>query len=500
MPRKIGRYRVTRYLGSGAFATVWLAEDDALESSVAIKVLADNWAHHADIRARFGQEARIMRRAESDRLVRVLDIGELPDGRPYLVMTYAAGGTLAERLAAGPMLIQHALRTAADIARSVAVLHEIGVLHRDLKPSNVLFDRSADGERVLVADLGLAKAIAHASGFTVAAGTPGYMAPEQARPGGGLDVRTDVYAIGALTYHMLTGSAPGTAEYDHVGSVPTRPAIRPSKLRPGIPTHVDEVVLRALHRDPHRRWPSAAAFAEALDKTVDTVRSRDQVKAHRWFRRARRVLAVAVTIVAAVLAMSGSSGPAGSTAPSWVRVSDVSGNLSIAVPADWAKQLKDAGWNPARVRLPPGQAPGLLVGPDLTAWPDPASGVPGVFAGASRSLGAGQAAPVLPAHDGCTPHPVRPVAVGGLTGWVRRWAGCDGTSISFSEVLLTPAHDGYGVYVQIKQVDRIDRTDRILDGLRVKSSLAPQATGSRTATPRSARDWTSLAAAPPQDR
>jgi serine/threonine protein kinase len=233
-PVNIGRYRVVRRLGSGAFATVWLAEDDVLESSVAVKVLADNWAHHPDIRARFDQEARIMRRADSARLVRVLDIGELPDGRPYLVMPYAAGGTLADRLATGPLPVPDALRIAASIARAVAILHGVGVLHRDLKPSNILFESATDPDRVLVADLGLAKAIAHASGFTVVAGTPGYMSPEQSVPGGGIDVRADVYGIGALAYHMLTGRVP-TAQ-------------RPSKLRPDVPESVDDIVLRAIHR------------------------------------------------------------------------------------------------------------------------------------------------------------------------------------------------------------------------------------------------------------
>src|SRR5690242_15980230 len=173
MPDRIGRYRVERRLGAGAFATVWLAEDETLESWVAIKVLADNWTHHGDVRARFEQEAQVLRRADSERLVRVFDVGELPDGRPYQVMTYAAGGTLAERLARGPMPVQTALRTAAAIARATSDLHTSGVLHRDLKPSNVLFDTVRGTERILVADLGMAKAIAYASGFTVVAGTPG---------------------------------------------------------------------------------------------------------------------------------------------------------------------------------------------------------------------------------------------------------------------------------------------------------------------------------------
>nr|BFE73587.1 hypothetical protein GCM10020092_068880 [Actinoplanes digitatis] len=124
MPAKIGRFRVVRRLGSGAFATVWLAEDDSLDSSVAIKVLADNWAHDPDVRARFEQEAQVLRRADSERLVRIHDVDELPDGRPYQIMTYAAGGTLAERLEAGPMPVRVALRTTADIARAVADLHD----------------------------------------------------------------------------------------------------------------------------------------------------------------------------------------------------------------------------------------------------------------------------------------------------------------------------------------------------------------------------------------
>ena len=183
-PAAFGRYRVVRRIGSGAFATVWLAEDEVLEAPVAVKVLADNWAHRLDVRTRFEEEARILRRADSDRVVRVHDIGELPDGRPYFVMTYADRGTLAERLDDGPLPVGEALRYGADIARGLAVLHQVGVIHRDVNPGNVLLRSRPDGtERVLIADLGLAKAAAHGSGFTLTVGTPGYMAPEQARPG-----------------------------------------------------------------------------------------------------------------------------------------------------------------------------------------------------------------------------------------------------------------------------------------------------------------------------
>jgi eukaryotic-like serine/threonine-protein kinase len=109
-PDRFGRYRVVRRIGSGGFATVWLARDEELDAPVAVKVLADNWAHRLDVRSRFEEEARILRRADSDRVVRVHDIGELPDGRPYFVMTYADRGTQADRLADGPLPVGAARR------------------------------------------------------------------------------------------------------------------------------------------------------------------------------------------------------------------------------------------------------------------------------------------------------------------------------------------------------------------------------------------------------
>jgi eukaryotic-like serine/threonine-protein kinase len=422
----IGRYRVERRLGSGAFATVWLAEDDVLESWVAIKVLADNWAHHPDVRARFEQEAQVLRRADSERLVRIHDFGELPDGRPYQVMTYAAGGTLAERLSDGPLPIRTALRVAADIARATTDLHSSGVLHRDLKPSNVLFGSVRGAESVLVADLGLAKEIAHASGFTVVAGTPGYMAPEQHLPGGGIDVRADVHAIGAMAYQMLTG-------------VPAAPGIKaPSRVRPGIPREVDRVVLRALEPERNRRWPSAAAFATALDEAAAALSYRPRFLVRR--------LAGSLLALAAV-GVAGASGVAQATPAGWARVADDTGRLSVAVPATWAIELRDDGWE---------NRPGLLVGADLSTWANPDSVSPGAFIGSGTPV-------TLPGHQECARQPARTVVVGGLTGRVERWTACAGTPVSYSEVLLP------GTYVQIKQVGKADRTDELLGSLRTHS-------------------------------
>ncbi|MEV5571090.1 protein kinase [Spirillospora sp. NPDC052269] len=255
-PSTVGRYRIDRALGSGAFASVWLGHDEALDSMVAIKVLNGSLLDDLDVRNRFLEEARILRRADSERLVRVHDIGELPDGRPYFVMSYADRGTLADRMKQRPLPVAEALALAEDTAYGVEVINTLGVIHRDLKPSNVLFQSTPDGgEKVLIADLGLAKALAHASGaFTLPVGTPGYMSPEQARFGGGLDVRADVYGLGALTFHMLTGRPPGQP--------PIR--VQPSELREGLPPGTDEVILRALEVEREKRWPTAEAFGEAL--------------------------------------------------------------------------------------------------------------------------------------------------------------------------------------------------------------------------------------------
>jgi serine/threonine protein kinase len=247
VPEFIGRYKVRRSLGAGGFAVVWLAYDDRLDDEVAIKVLAENFAQRIDLRERFVKEARVLRHTKSHRIVEVYDIDELPDGRPYFVMTYAAGGSLADRLTGGWLPADQVLRYGADIALGIHDLHDAGVIHRDVKPSNVLF-RSTD--EVIIADLGLSRDRARGSRITMAAGTPGFMSPEQAD--GEIDHRADIYGIGATVYYALTRQLPD----------PT--PVPPSALRPGLPAGTDDTILRALAHDPGQRWPAADLFAEAL--------------------------------------------------------------------------------------------------------------------------------------------------------------------------------------------------------------------------------------------
>ncbi|TMR99842.1 serine/threonine-protein kinase [Nonomuraea basaltis] len=261
-PSHAGRYRIEQLIGVGGFASVHLAHDDELRSPVAVKILADNWARQTGVRERFIQEARLLRRADSHLLVQVFDIGELDDGRPYFVMTYADRGTLEERLAGRPLTVDETLRLMRGICQGVAVLHSIGVVHRDLKPSNVLFcSRPEGGERVMVADLGIARSTDHLSGLTLPAGSPGYQAPEQLYFDGAPDARADVHGLGALTYHMLTGQVPAKPER----------RVPPSALRPEVPEAIDAAVMRALDPDREARWADAAGYAAALSSSTVTL-------------------------------------------------------------------------------------------------------------------------------------------------------------------------------------------------------------------------------------
>jgi len=260
----MGRYRLDRCVGAGAFATVWQGYDPELDAPVAVKVLADNWVRNADVRERFLSEARLLHRIESRRVVRVHDVG-VADARPYFVMDFVGGGTLADLV--GEVEPDEAVRLAVEAAEAVHVLHTAGVVHRDIKPSNLLLDRSGDPVRVLVADLGSAKRLADATGYTVTTGTPAYMAPEQADGETGFDGRADVYSLAVVTWELLTGQRPEPAPTTHAraGGRHGERGPRPAPPAPaGLDPSLVRVLVAALDRDPGRRPPDAQAFARAL--------------------------------------------------------------------------------------------------------------------------------------------------------------------------------------------------------------------------------------------
>lgn len=268
VPENLGRLRRVQRLGSGGFASVWLYRDDELDSLVAVKALADNWAHRADIRERFLDEAKILRRADSDYVVRVHDIGVTDEDIPYFVMTYADKGTVADLIEEGrPVDPESAVAIIEQAARGLAVIHGNGVVHRDVKPQNLLLATTRDGgTKVLVADLGVAKALLHATGITQVVGTPAYMAPEQVHMETSLDERADVHALGAVAYHLLTGRPARTGDMMTLMRAELPP--RPSEVA-GLPPAYDGVLLRAVHPDRDERWPDTLTFAKALQQAVE---------------------------------------------------------------------------------------------------------------------------------------------------------------------------------------------------------------------------------------
>ena len=260
VPARLGRYVVRRRIGAGAFATVWLAFDEQLDSPVAVKVLAENWSEDLHVRQRFLEEGRLLRKVESPHVVTVYDAGELDDGRPYLVMTYADQGTLADRLEVDGLTSAQALEVVRQVGLGLQALHERAVLHRDVKPANVLF-RTVDGRiRAMVADLGLGKSLDISSRLTMIAGTPSYVAPEQAK-GEPLDARADQYSLAALTYLLLSGRP----AYQHASLAA---AAEPGEMPPlsagerPVPAAAEAVVARGLSVDRNQRWPDIAAYVE----------------------------------------------------------------------------------------------------------------------------------------------------------------------------------------------------------------------------------------------
>ena len=468
-PSAIGRYVLERRLGSGGFATVWLAHDTSLDAPVAVKILAENWADRLDLRERFLREAQLLRRAASPRVVQVFDIGELPDGRPYFVMSYADRGTLEDRISGAPLPLPTALPLITEVARAVADLHRGGVVHRDVKPSNVLIASSPCGDdRLLLADLGVAKSLAQASGLTMSVGSAGYQAPEQAEPNVGVDVRADVYGLGALAYRLLTGTVPGAP-----GTV-----VPLSRLRPDLPAPAGAAVMRALSPDREDRFPSAEAFAEALSSaggagaapspgtTPPPVAAAGRTGGSR--RRLLRWLVV-------VLLVAGVGGGAwwevwGRNADGVV-VRDVTQRISVRVPRGWAAATVPGGWDPAVLGLPAHTGPGLLATTDVDRWDDLRSDVNGVFVGVGDDDLPAAVARIT--HPGCRAGSQQEYRSARWTGDVRRWDACTGDSRSVEEIALRPTaatgEAGVAVYVQIRQTGQgPDETRAVLGHLRAR--------------------------------
>lgn len=269
IPLRLGRYDVVELLGTGAFATVFRARDNRLDADVAIKVLAENHSFDPDLRERFISEGHLLRRVDSPHVVKVFDLGETAAGQPFLVLDLAVGGDLMTRrraLAGQSPTLADLLAVAAQVAAALGALHAERVVHRDVTPGNLLIHGHSKevspsavldaGERLMLADLGLSKDLAVASGLTKGAGTAGFTPPEQGEASW-VDPRADIWSASALLVWLVIGTAP-----DPDGAWHTELADR------GWPRPLLDELGRGLAPLPDDRHPTAAAWEHALQEAA----------------------------------------------------------------------------------------------------------------------------------------------------------------------------------------------------------------------------------------
>jgi beta-lactam-binding protein with PASTA domain/predicted Ser/Thr protein kinase len=258
-----GRYRVLRKIGGGGMADVYLCEDLTLGRRVALKVMLQRFLDDPNFVERFRREAKAAAGLNQANLVSIYDWGEV-DGTYYIVMEYVEGETLKDLVRRqGRLGGSEAVRIALQLLAALEFAHRTGIVHRDIKPQNVMLDR--DGN-VKVMDFGIARAAD--SGMTEAGsilGTAQYLAPEQAK-GQRVDERSDLYSVGIVLYEMLTGTVPFkgdsavTVALKHVNEM----AVEPAQLVPGMPYALNQIVLKAIAKDPDQRYQTADQFARDL--------------------------------------------------------------------------------------------------------------------------------------------------------------------------------------------------------------------------------------------
>src|SRR5262245_36426362 len=265
LPRPFGEFELLEELGSGGMGVVYKARQREPERLVALKLMLAGKLATPEERARFQAEAKMAARLNHAGIVQVYDVGEC-DGQIYFSMQYIDGTTLTRRIAAGPLPPREAARIVAAVARAVQHAHENGVVHRDLKPSNVLLDR--DGQPHVM-DFGLARRVEGGESLTrtgAIVGTPSYMAPEQAE-GKRATSACDIYSLGAVLYHLLTGKPPFQAAsvLDTLLLVREQELVEPRRLNPKVDRDLEWICLKALEKRPEDRYQTAGELANHLE-------------------------------------------------------------------------------------------------------------------------------------------------------------------------------------------------------------------------------------------
>jgi eukaryotic-like serine/threonine-protein kinase len=271
------KYRVDRVIGAGGMGVVVQATHLQLEQRVAIKLLLPQMAVTAEVIARFAREAKAAAKVQGEHVARVMDVGELDNGTPFMVMEYLEGADLAHVVESrGALPVQEAVGYVLQATEAIAAAHALGIVHRDLKPANLFLARKPDGSSVLkVLDFGISKALTGAPGSgsdmsltktSAVMGSPLYMSPEQMRSARGVDGRADVWALGVILYELITGHVPFEAGSitELCALILTEPPRPIASLQPDVPPGLVAAIERCLSKDPNQRFPNVAEFASCI--------------------------------------------------------------------------------------------------------------------------------------------------------------------------------------------------------------------------------------------
>jgi serine/threonine-protein kinase len=272
-----GKYRIVRLIGEGGMGAVYEGENIRIHRTVAIKVLHAGVAENQDAVQRFEREAQAAGRIGSEHIVEVLDLGNLPDGDRFMVMEFMDGDSLSARIQKrGRLTAQETYPVARQILEGLSAAHGAGIIHRDLKPDNVFLLKRRGGhvDFVKLLDFGISKfsALSGESGFSMTRtgavmGTPYYMSPEQAKGAKGMDHRADLYAVGVILYECITGRVPFNADtFNELLFKIVLETPQPiEQVVPDSDAQFNQIIQRAMAREPGVRYQSAREFQEAVD-------------------------------------------------------------------------------------------------------------------------------------------------------------------------------------------------------------------------------------------
>jgi len=421
---RLGPYEIQAAIGAGGMGEVYKARDTRLDRTVAIKVLPAEVAADPDRRARFAREAKAVSQLAHPHICTLFDVGA-HDGTTFLVMEHLVGETLAERLRMGPLPMERALTVGSEIADALAAAHRQGVVHRDLKPGNVMLTKSGaklldfglakltgHGERpALVGDLTAPTMTAPVTAKGTILGTLQYMAPEQLE-GREADARTDLWALGAILYEMVTGrrAFEGESQVSLIGNIMNAEPAGLATLQPLTPPALERVVTKCLAKSPEERWDGAHDVADELRWVAQTSGASSPAMSVARTRRLRGRGMAAAIVGGLAMALAG-AGLMWLLRPSAPR--PPLARLSLDVRP--AEELNAGGNFPSAVRTPGGSRTALAWSPDgqTLVFVGRRGGVQQLYV---RRLDGAEARP-LPNTEGA-----QALAVSADGRWVAFWA------------------------------------------------------------------------------